>query len=311
MQNLEDLEKFGQPGRIAFREDETAPVAVLVAPGGSAEVSLYGANVLAYRPTGHSPVLWLGDGHLAAANPGSSTRGGIPVCWPWFGQSGDSSKPMHGFARNLFWSVVGAECDASTTSVTLAAVDSADTMALWPHAFRVELRVAVGPKLSLKLTTFNTGRSPFDITEALHAYFRVGDVADVLVTGFDGQPYHDKAAGWIDSVQSGAIAFANKVDRVYFRHSGTAVITDSKVGRRIAIEKKGSGASVVWNPNARTCATIGDMRPDDWRRFVCVETANAGTEPIRVEPGARHSISAEISAILVDGEGRPVGVSAG
>ena len=84
MQTLEKLEKFAQQGRIAFREDAVAPVAILVAPGGSAEVSLYGANVLSYRPTGHSPVLWLADSYKVV-EPGSPTRGGIPVCWPWFG----------------------------------------------------------------------------------------------------------------------------------------------------------------------------------------------------------------------------------
>ena len=88
------------------------------------------------------------------------------------------------------------------------------------------------------------------------------------------------------------------------------MITDPGIGRRIAIEKKGSGASVVWNPNSESCKRIGDMNPDDWRRFVCVETANAGGAPLEIAPGATHTISATISAILTDADGRPVGVTA-
>lgn len=310
MQKLEDLEKFAQAGRLAFREDAVAPVAVLVAPGGSAEVSLYGANVLSYRPTGHSPVLWLADSYKVV-EPGSPTRGGIPVCWPWFARLADPSMPMHGFARTQFWTFVGAECDAETTTATLALVDNEKTRALWPHSFRLELKVTVGQSLSVSLTTTNPGAEPFAITEALHTYFRVNEVGDVLVTGFDGQPYHDKVAGGADAMQSGAIAFKAQTDRVYFRHSGAAVISDPKVGRRIAIEKTGSHASVVWNPNAAVCARIPDMNADDWHRFVCVETANAGLEPIEIAPGGSHTITAKITAILTDSDGKPVGVTAG
>ena len=164
MQTLEKLEKFAQQGRIAFREDAVAPVAILVAPGGSAEVSLYGANVLSYRPTGHSPVLWLADSYKVV-EPGSPTRGGIPVCWPWFGRLENKDMPMHGFARTQFWSVIEAESDAETTSVTLALVENKSTLALWPHPFRLELKVTVGQSLALALTTVNTGSAPFAITE--------------------------------------------------------------------------------------------------------------------------------------------------
>ena len=297
MQTLEQLETFAQAGRIAFREDDIAPVVVMAAPGGAAEVSLYGANVLSFRPTGQAPMLWLADSYKVV-EPGSPTRGGIPVCWPWFGRLDDPAKPMHGFARTQFWSLVGAEADAETTSITLALDDSPSTLALWPHRFHLEFTVTVGQSLTLSLSTTNVGDAPFSITEALHTYFRVKDVADILVTGFDGQPYHDKAAGWIDSVQSGAIAISSETDRVYWLHAGAAVISDHGIGRRIVIEKSGSHASVVWNPWREKCANLHDMNPDDWHRFVCVETANAGAEPIEVAPGATHAISATITSAV-------------
>ena len=172
------------------------------------------------------------------------------------------------------------------------------------------MKVTVGQSLALALTTVNTGSAPFAITEALHTYFRVKEVSDTLVTGLDGQPYLDKTRDFAEFLQSGAVSFSEATDRVYYRHSGAAVITDPGIGRRIAIEKNGSGASVVWNPNSESCKRIGDMNPDDWRRFVCVETANAGGAPLEIAPGATHTISATISAILTDADGRPVGVTA-
>lgn len=297
MQTLEALEKFAQAGRIAFREDEIAPVAVLVAPGGAAEVSLYGATVLSWRPTGQPPALWLADSYRTV-EPGTPTRGGIPVCWPWFGRHPDPAMPMHGCVRTEQWSLAGAECDAETTSVTLALDETPTTLALWPHRFHLELRVTVGKTLDVALTTTNTGDAPFAITEALHTYFRVKEIADTLVTGFDAQPYLDKAPGGVDGIQSGAIAFTQETDRVYYRHAGAAIISDNGAGRRVLIEKRDSGASVVWNPWAGKCARLSDMKPDDWHRFVCVETANAGGEPIEVAPGASHMIAATYTAAL-------------
>lgn len=297
MQTLETLEKFAQTGRVAFREDEIAPVAVLVAPGGAAEVSLYGAHVLSWRPTGQPPVLWL-SGSYRAVEPGSPTRGGIPVCWPWFGKVADPAMPMHGCVRTEMWSFAGAECDAETTAATFSLEETPATLALWPHRFHLELKVTVGKTLDVALTTTNTGDETFAITEALHTYFRVREIADTLVTGFDGQPYLDKAPGGVDGFQNGAIAFAGETDRIYHRHSGAAIINDSGCGRRVMIAKRGSGASVVWNPWIEKCARLSDMEPDDWHRFVCVETANAGGEPVEVAPGASHTIGATFTAAL-------------
>ena len=37
-------------------------------------------------------------------------RGGVPICFPWFGpREGDPKSPAHGFARLTDWSVVKTE----------------------------------------------------------------------------------------------------------------------------------------------------------------------------------------------------------
>lgn len=300
-----NLAKFTTPGRIVFRDASPAPVAVLVSPYGSAEVSLYGAHVLSCRPTGHAPLLWLAESYKTL-QPGKAIRGGIPVCWPWFGAAGKEGLPSHGFARTQVWSVISTEFDKDSTSVTFGLVSTPETKALWPHDFKLELTVTVGPAFKVELATTNIGDAPFEITEALHTYFRVKNVADASVTGLDGQPYIDKAPGGADAVQSGAVTFSGETDRVYNHHATAAIISDPGIGRRIAIEKDGSQATVVWNPWIEKAARLADMADDDWPHFVCVETANAGAAPVAVAPGARHVLSASITAVLLDKDGNPV-----
>lgn len=305
MQTLEQLEQFAEPGRIAFRDDELAPTAVLVSPGGSAEVSLYGAHVLSYRPVGHSPVLWLASG-FKGIKPGAAIRGGVPVCWPWFGPAAGKGAPSHGFVRTRLWELTSAETENDSTSVTLSIASSPETRGIWPHDFRLDLTVKIGQSLELSLATANTGTGTFEIQEALHTYFRIRDISEVLVTGLDGQPYLDRAPGGSDSIQRGAISFSGETDRIYNRHSGMAVITDNALRRRIAVEKSGSAATVVWTPWTDKAARLGDIAGDEWRGFVCVETANAGAAPVGIAPGATHTMSAKITPFLTDAAGKPL-----
>jgi glucose-6-phosphate 1-epimerase len=50
----------------------------------TAKLALQGAHVMHWQPKSASePVLWLSSN--ARFMPGRSIRGGVPVCWPWFG----------------------------------------------------------------------------------------------------------------------------------------------------------------------------------------------------------------------------------
>src|SRR4051794_22437921 len=96
-----------------------AGVSMTAGPGGltvaeianeqaEARIALLGATMLAFQPRGCKPVLWVS--RESRYTPGKAIRGGIPICWPWFGDHpSDRSKPAHGFARTSEWSVLGAE----------------------------------------------------------------------------------------------------------------------------------------------------------------------------------------------------------
>lgn len=293
---MENCKKFIVPGRIAFREGPISPIAVLVSPYGSVEVSLYGGHLLSYRPLGHSPVLWLAKSH-SSVQKGKAIRGGIPVCWPWFGAK--TGLPAHGFARTLSWSIVSSEYDKDSTTLVLGCCETEETLALWPHHFNLTLSITIGEKLCLELTTENADTVPFEITEALHTYFRVKDVEKIAISGFDGEPYIDKAPFGKDSVQSGKIAISGEIDRVYNHHKTSALLVDGEIKRRILIEKEGSHATVVWNPWIEKSAGMKDMEDGDYKNFVCVEAANALGSPITIAPGKKQTMKMEITALLM------------
>jgi glucose-6-phosphate 1-epimerase len=156
----------------------------------------------------------------------------------------------------------------------------------------------VGATLQLALTTRNTGAAPFDITQALHSYLAVGDIAEVAVLGLDGCRYIDKVAGpgAPRPMQVGPVRFTGEVDRVYQAVPSELAVHDAAGARRVELRSEGSRTAVVWNPGADKAATIADLGAPAHRSYVCVETANAGDEVIALAPGAVHRMAVELSA---------------
>ncbi len=264
----------------------------------SARLSLQGAQLLSYQPASAPEALFVSPNAVFA--PGQPIRGGVPVCWPWFGPDPEGrGRPAHGFARNRPWALRGtSQTEGGATELRLGLTDDDATRALWPHAFDLELAITVGPALRLALTTRNTGTSPFTITQALHSYFAVGDIAAVQVLGLDGCHYIDKVAAGASVAppprQAGPVVFDGQVDRIYQAAPPMLEVVDAAAGRRIALRSEGSTTAVVWNPGARLAATMPDLGEGAHRGYVCVETANAGDEVITLAPGASHRLAVVI-----------------
>ncbi len=261
-----------------------------------ATISTYSGQVLSYRPkTQHDDLLFVSE--RAYYENGKAIKGGIPICWPWFGADpDDQGRPAHGFVRNRQWNVTASEtCADGSTKVVMSLADSDDTRALWPHPFRLSIEITVGATLKLALITENTGDDSVTISQALHTYFYVGDIADVQVHGLDGVSYLDKTEGFTEKTQSGPVTINAEVDRIYTGVSGELVIDDASLGRKIRIGSSGCSTAVVWNPWADVAAAMGDLEDADYRRMICVETANAGPETVEIAPGESYRLEAEYS----------------
>ncbi len=269
------------------------PRLVVTTPAATAEVYLQGAQVTSWRPAGHDDVLWLSGTSRFAA--GSAIRGGVPLCFPWFGaHATDPDAPSHGFARLSSWSLDEAREDGDDVVLVLSLADSPETRAsAWPHAFRASLRVTVGATLRLDLTVHNRDTRAVTLEEALHTYLRVSDVRQARVTGLERSRYLDKLGG-PEPVPGtdGPVVLTGATDRIYLDPTGTTTVDDPAGGRRTTVHAQASGTTVLWNPWAERAAAMADVEDGGWTRMLCVETSNVGPAALTLEPDAAHTMSA-------------------
>ena len=284
---------FALPGALQFADVAPGlPVAEISTPLASARIALQGGQVLTWQPAGQQPVLWVSK--AAVFEPGKGVRGGVPVCWPWFGAL--PGKATHGFVRTMMWQVRGSELDAAgQVLLRLGISDDVATRALWDHAFDLELLVTVGSTLTMALTTRNTGNAAFTITQALHTYFCTGNILQTTVQGLDGTSYLDKVQNFAVCQQSGDVSFSGETDRIYTDTTADSLIQDTAGGRTIRIAKQGSASTVVWNPWPEKEKTMADMATGEYQQMLCVETCNAGPDEMTIAGGGTHTLAATIS----------------
>src|SRR5688500_5075945 len=275
----------GIQGHVKFIEGAGGlPFIMIDNAKAGAVISIYGGQVLSFQPANEHNLMFLSE--AAYYEPGKGIKGGTAICWPWFGPDPEQQgRAVHGFVRNRFWKVLRTEMILNGDSkVTLGLTETPETRAIWPHAFDLSLEITVGHSLNLELITRNTDTQPFSITQALHTYFRIGHIDEISISGLEGTEYLDKVDNYAQKVETGAITIDAEVDRIYQGVQGELVIDDMGFDRRIRITSGGSKTAVVWNPWAKIAAEMGDLKNDDYQRFVCVETANAGSEVVEIQP---------------------------
>ena len=255
---------------------------------GGARIALQGAQVLSWAPFGQADLIWMSP--AARFSPGVSLRGGIPICWPWFGpRKGATGLPAHGIARTELWEIVASGIsDDGRVRVDFRLMPGRSGDPLWSFATPVHYRVTLGEALELELLTRNEGTETVTIGAALHTYWAVADVRDVRILGLDGCTYIDKLDGDIRKRQQGAVTISAETDRIYLDDGAVCVIEGPGHARRIRNRKRGSGTTVVWNPRVEKAARLGDMGKDGHLRMVCVETANAADDVVTITPGGEH-----------------------
>lgn len=259
-----------------------------------AKIALQGGHIFHYQQRGHNKLLWLSNKSLFKES--HAIRGGIPLCWPWFGKHpSDPELPQHGFARTSPFELLDAnESDAHSTELILHLQDSSKTLALWPYHFHLQLRIIIGPTLTLALSTRNDDARSFTISSALHSYFSVSDIAAISVSGLDKLPYWDALdEHGPNKVQRGDLRIRTEVDRVYQQLTSPLLLHD--VTREIHIRAQGSSTAVVWNPWKEKSRRMKDMENDSYKDMLCLETANALDDARVLKPGEKHTLQVDIS----------------
>lgn len=292
MVGITELNKsFAIDDQLTFKEGAGGLViAVVTNEQANAEIALQGAQVLYWAPGKHEPVIWLSK--EAKYTIGKSVRGGIPVCWPWFGPHiGDPTLPSHGFARTTNWEVISSSAmDDGRTQLRLRLLAGDSTQKLWPYTADLDITMTIGNTLEIALHTQNRQDAAISITEALHTYFTIGDIESITVHGLEDTEFLDKVDGDLRKLQHGPVIIDSEVDRVYFGTRAECVIRDASLKRNIYISKNGSNSTVVWNPWIEKAAKLGDMGEEGYRTMLCVESGNVMEDAISLAPGESHTL---------------------
>jgi len=250
----------------------------------TAEFYLHGAQVTRWRPAGDEDVLWLSP--TAVYEDGRAIRGGIPICFPWFGaHPSDAGAPSHGLARTREWALVASERRGDTIEVQLEA--SIDHWAC-------RLTAAFGHDLSVTLDVRNQSATAASFEAALHTYLAVHDVEAVTVEGLEHLPFIDQTSGGIEgSAEGGPITFRREVDRIYLGGDGRPVTVRDARGT-VTVVGEGSRSTVVWNPGVERARALSDLGDVEWRHLACIETANVRSDAVILAPGTRAALTATL-----------------
>ncbi len=296
MIDIEKLEeKFSIEGEIGFSELENELVYITISNRfADAEICLYGAHVMSFRPHSTLDLLWLSP--MSNFEYGKPIRGGIPVCFPWFGlHKTDSAKPQHGFGRLMNWEVMETNIlPTDETLVRLQLCSSEETKVYWPYDFCAEMKIIIGQKLTASLKVTNTSGEPFEYSCALHSYFNLSAIEEVSIEGLQDTGYFNQLQSIEEVQDEPELHFCKAETRHYLGTEAACIINDPVFRRRIKVEKAGSKVTTVWNPWQETCATISDLPDNAWETFVCIEAVNAFDDTVKLSPQESHEISAII-----------------
>lgn len=260
--------------------DPASAVIVLDGPQAQARIALQGAQVLSWRPGGGGDVLWCSP--MIAPGSGKAMRGGIPICWPWFGPHGEPGRPQHGNARSAIWRLDGVVRTAGGWEISFALPAGADRLS-------ARLDVRIGQQLALELRTCNEGSAPATLSTAFHTYFRVGDVTGIRVRGLDAATYRDNADGGRSKIQRGDLMISGETVALFDTSPAVVVLDDPTLGRRIHVERTGGASTIVWNPMAAARA-MADIPDGQEREFICVESGAVGAASVTLVEGAIHAL---------------------
>lgn len=255
------------------------------------QLFLHGAHLAAWQPAGHQPVLWLSGSSWF--QPGRPIRGGVPICFPWFGpHPQDPALPAHGSARLQEWQLQQTQADDDgTLRLVLQTVVG---------NFQLRYEICPGAELSLQLDCQLSpdATEPEKFEAALHTYLQVSDIRGVWITGLENSGYLNKVPQPEWCAASGQpIEFTAETDRVYQGTADTVVLHDPGLQRRIEISKQGSLSTVVWNPWIDKSRRMPDFGDDEWTGMVCIETACVGEHAVVLQPGQSHRMSALVRVL--------------
>ncbi len=266
-------------------------------PGSTAEIYLNGAHVAHFQKNGEPPLIFMSCKSYFA--PGKAIRGGVPICFPWFGNR--DGEPSHGFARSTEWQLVKTSATTDGKVSAHFALPKIPGREVWNN-LRTEFIVTVAETLTMELIATNESCSEtLEVENCLHTYFQVGDIGSITVSGLENAPFLDFANGENGaqkSAENAAIKIQRETNRAYFNTADTVEIRDEKLKRTIRVEKSNSHSTVVWNPWT-TQKLPDDFDSAEHQTMVCVESGNVKQHKISLAPGKTTALKVVLRSELL------------
>ena len=278
------------------------------AAGSELLVAQQGAQILSYQQAEQPPLIWLSP--QAAYQRGQSVRGGVPLCWPWFGDLRRNPQavqahfhleqaPAHGLVRTLDWELLGIEEEDDAVTLRFAYDTRNQPLEGWPRDVGLTFFVRLAQDLGMSLETHNRGDTPLTLSQALHSYFAVSDVRQVSVEGLQACRYIDTLQDWQELRQQDDLRFSAETDRIYLDTAARLSIIDPGWGRRIHLDSRGSRSAVLWNPWIDKARRLSQFPADAWQNMLCIETANVLEDVVQLNAGERHRLELRLSSELI------------
>ncbi|RZM84905.1 D-hexose-6-phosphate mutarotase [Pseudoalteromonas rubra] len=253
-----------------------------------AKIYLQGAQITEFIPAGQKNLLWVSEDETYLE--GQSIRGGIPICWPWFGVHAEPDWPAHGFARKQVWRAERVEEDESAIRIILSLPMASIDRTFWPHESSLTVEFVLSEQLEVKLTNTNTGSETFSLTQALHTYFPTPAITQTRVDGLQGAKYIEFGEG--PFTQDEVVTFARETDMVYTQAPEVQII-ETPDGK-IHVGREHSSSCVLWNPWIEKSKRLSNFRDDEYHTMLCLEAANVMDDAVTLAPGESHTLTTKI-----------------
>lgn len=255
----------------------------IIHPKFRAQISRFGGHLLSFIPTNDSDWLWLSS--TAQMDGTKPIRGGVPLCWPWFGPAPQdfSGEPQHGYIRSVHWQLDLIEGNDADLTIKLKPENATELEAKLGLSVCIEFNFS--ESLRINLVTQNVSDKEVPLSQAIHTYFRVKNIDDLLIKGLDSTEYADKLTGKTQ-IQDGAVDITEAVDRVY--QTNTQNLTFHNGACELNVIGKNHDSIVVWNPWQEKAKDMADFDDDGYQTMICIEMAN--TQGLKLAPGKRHTL---------------------
>ena len=283
----------------------------VVHPLFQATLLLQGAQLIEFSPNNiKKNLLWLSDS--VEYKEGKPLRGGIPICWPWFGNLDQNPAAIqnqiqqpanaHGFVRSIPWEIISINESCQKVEIVLGVTSNEKSKTFWPFEFNLEARFVFSNKLEVELITSNTGNKKFAISQALHTYLPTTDIGKTYIHNAHSSSYIDALDNWKEKTQTGRIGFSEETDRLYFFPAKTDTSPYYKLRiespeQQLELQSHNSQSAVIWNPWIEKSKRLSQFKADDYQRMYCIETANVMSDHQVLMPNKKQSLKLELSQL--------------